>query len=104
MVDLFETLPVRPDLGDGRQGHRRTDELRTVPGRARAWFDRRRRKGAPAELPTASPTLAGQKFPATPLSEVADFVARLGEVDPRLAGVRATELAPSLFRLEATGA
>jgi surface carbohydrate biosynthesis protein len=104
MVDLFETLPVRDDRGDGRLGHRRTDGLRTAPGRARAWLDRRRRHGPPAELPTASATLASQKFPPTPLSEVADFVARLGAVDPRLAGVRATELAPSLFRLEATGA
>ena len=102
MVDLFETLPVREDAGDGRGGHRRTDELRTLPGRARAWRARRRER--PAELPSASPTLVGQKFPPTPLDEVAEFVTRLGEVDPRLAEIRVSELAPSLFQLEAAGA
>ena len=60
--------------------------------------------GHPAELPSASATLAGQKFGPTPLAEAAGFVARLGEVDPRPAGVQVTELAPSLFQLEATGA
>jgi hypothetical protein len=35
---------------------------------------------------------------------VADFVTRLGEVDPRLAGVRVGEVAPSLFQLETAGA
>jgi len=102
MVALFDTLPVREDRGDGRRGHRRTDVLRTLPGRARVWSERRRHR--PVGLPSASPTLAAQKFAPTPLAEVADFVTRLGEVDPRLAGVRAAELAPSLFQLEAAGA
>lgn len=104
MLDLFETLPVRDDRGDGRHGHRRTDTVRTLPGRAEAWRERRRRGGAPVELPPASATLAGQKFPDTPLAEAARFVARLGQVDPRLAGVRVTEAGPSLFRLEPAGA
>ena len=102
LLDLFDTLPVRDDRGDGRQGRRSTDQLRTLFGRVRRWVDRRR--GSGGELPSASSTLVSQKFPATPLAEVAWFVRRLGEVDPRLAGVRATELAPSLFRLEADGA
>jgi surface carbohydrate biosynthesis protein len=99
MVALFDTLPVREDRGDGRRGHRRTDMLRTLPARARSWAVRRGNR--PFELPAASPTLVAQKFPPTPLSEVADFVSRLGEVDPRLAGVRVGEVAPSLFQLEA---
>jgi hypothetical protein len=45
-----------------------------------------------------------QKFPPTPLAEVADFVTRLSEVDPGLADVRVGEMAPSLLRLEAAGA
>ena len=102
MLDLFDTLPVRDDRGDGRRAHQRTDDLRTLPGRARSWRARRGRK--PVELPDASPTLVSQKFPPTPLAEAADFVARLGEVDPRLAGVRVSEVAPSLFQLEAAGA
>lgn len=102
MVALFDTLPVRDDR-DGRLGHRRTDRLRTLPGRARGWLARRRRTDAP-QMPKASPTLAGQKFPPTPLDEVERFLARLGDVDPRLAGVRAGEVGPSLFRLEATDA
>ena len=102
MVALFDTLPVREDRGDGRRGHRRTDGARTLPGRARRWAERRR--GRPVELPSASPTLVSQKFPSTPLAEVADFVTRLGEVDPRLADVRVGELAPDLFQLEAAGA
>ena len=69
--------------------------------RARSWAVRRGNR--PFELPRASPTLVAQKFPPTPLSEVADFVTRLGEVDPRLAGVRVGEVAPSLFQLEAAG-
>ena len=32
MVALFDTLPVREDRGDGRRGHRRSDEVRTLPG------------------------------------------------------------------------
>ena len=102
MLDLFDTLPVRDDRGDGRRAHHRTDDLRTLPGRARSWRARRGQK--PVELPDASPTLVSQKFPPTPLAEAADFVARLGEVDPRLAGVRVSEVAPSLFQLEAAGA
>ncbi len=101
MVALFDTLPVREDRGDGRHGHRRTDEVRTLPGRARRWAERRGSR--PFELPSASPTLVSQKFPPTPLAEVADFVTRLGEVDDRLAGVRVGELAPDLFQLEAVG-
>ena len=72
------------------------------PGRARRWAERRGSR--PVELPSASPTLVSQKFPPTPLAEVADFVTRLGEVDDRLAGVRVGELAPDLFQLEAAGA
>jgi surface carbohydrate biosynthesis protein len=101
MVALFDTLPVREDRGDGRRGHRRTDDARTLPGRARRWAERRGTRAV--ELPSASPTLVSQKFPPTPLAEVADFVARLGEVDPRLADVRVRELAPDLFQLEAAG-
>jgi hypothetical protein len=102
MVSLFDTLPVREDRGDGRHGHGRTDGLRTLPARARSWAVRRGNR--PFELPMASATLAAQKFPPTPLAEVADFVTRLGEVDPRLAGVRVGEVAPSLFQLETAGA
>ncbi|HEX6569708.1 MAG TPA: surface carbohydrate biosynthesis protein [Acidimicrobiales bacterium] len=103
MVALFGSLPVRLDRGDGRRGHRRTDVVRTLPRRARTWVARRRNNDAP-QLPRASATLAGQKFPPTPLDEVDRFLARLGEVDPRLAGVRAGELGPSLFQLEAADA
>ena len=62
------------------------------PGGPARWAERRGSR--PFELPSASPTLVSQKFPPTPLAEVADFVTRLGEVDPRLAGVRVGELAP----------
>ena len=103
MVALFDTLPVRDDRGDGRRGHRRTDTMRTVPVRARGWVDRQRARRAP-QMPAASAKLASQKFPPTPLDEVERFLARLGEVDHRLAGVRAGEAGPSLFHLEAADA
>ncbi|HET6773801.1 MAG TPA: surface carbohydrate biosynthesis protein [Acidimicrobiales bacterium] len=103
MVALFGTLPVRPDRGDGREGRRRTDPLRSLPVRARAWAERRRNADAP-QLPRASATLASQKFPPTPLDEVEEFLDRLRGVDPRLAGVRAAQVAPSLFTLEADDA
>jgi hypothetical protein len=103
MVALFGTLPVRPDREDGRQGRRRTDPVRALPVRARRWLERRRNADAP-RLPRASATLASQKFPPTPLDEVEDFLDRLRGVDPRLAGVRAAQVAPSLFTLEADDA
>jgi surface carbohydrate biosynthesis protein len=103
MVALFDTLPVRTDRGDGRQGRRATDALRVLPGRARAWVARRRSRNAP-HMPVASATLANQKFPPTALDEVEGFLARLREVDPRLAAVRAAESAPSLFVLETADA
>jgi surface carbohydrate biosynthesis protein len=100
MVTLFDEVPVREDRGDGRHGHRRSDTLRTLPVRARR-YAQRRYGDVSAGLPPASPTLAAQKFPPTPLTEVEGFLTRLGEVDDRLAGVRASELGPSLFKLEA---
>jgi surface carbohydrate biosynthesis protein len=103
MVALFDTLPVRTDRGDGRQGRRFTDAVRVLPGRARGWVERRRTRDAP-HMPVASATLANQKFPPTALDEVEGFLARLREVDPRLAGVRAAETAPSLFLLETADA
>jgi surface carbohydrate biosynthesis protein len=103
MVALFGTLPVRPDRGDGRQGRRRSDAVRALAVRARGWLDRRRTANAP-RLPRASATLASQKFPPTPLGEVEDFLDRLRGVDPRLAGVRAAQVGPSLFSLEAADA
>ena len=69
------------------------------PGLGRAAPQRRR-----SPTPPASPTLASQKFPPTPLDEVEDFLDRLRGVDPRLAEVRAAQVAPSLFTLEADDA
>ncbi len=59
MVALFDTLPVRTDTGDGRQGRRPSDALRVLPGRARGWVERRRNRDAPhmpvAERDTGQP-------------------------------------------------
>jgi surface carbohydrate biosynthesis protein len=98
MVDVFDTLPVRADRGDGRLGHRRVDAAQVLVERVR----RRRRGSQPATVRPPSETLARQKFAPTPVSEPQRFLARLAEVDPRVAGVSASEVAPSLFQLEAT--
>jgi surface carbohydrate biosynthesis protein len=99
LVDLFDTLPVREDRGDGRLGHRRLDVPRTLVERTRRRAGSRRVR--PGLVRAPSETLARQKFGPTPLSEPRDFLARLAEVDPRVAGVSASEVAPSLFQLEA---
>jgi surface carbohydrate biosynthesis protein len=104
MVELFDTLPVREDLGDGRRAHRRLDDALALVERGRRQVEHRRRRRHADEpgLVPPSATLANQKFPPTPLSEPQEFLARLGEVDPRLAGVTATQVVPSLFQLEVT--
>lgn len=101
MMLVFEPLPIREDRGDGRHGQRRGDLLRTLSPRGREWLTRHHRKGV-QRSPRVSETLAGQKFPATTLREVELFLCSLHEIDPRLQGLRVSEVAPSLFRLEAT--
>lgn len=100
LLDILGELPARQDRGDGREGRRRGDDLRTLPTRLRK---RRGRRRVPAEraMPAISATLANQKFPPASVAEVEGILGRFGEVLPAIAGVAVTEVGQSLFRLTA---
>lgn len=102
LLEVFETLPVREDSGDGRQARRRSDELRTIPIRVRKQI-RIRRRSEQEWMPPISGKLADQKFPATELDEVEGILCRFAAELPQLGGVAATQVGQSLFQLSPVG-
>jgi surface carbohydrate biosynthesis protein len=98
LLDVFDALPVREDTGDGRQGRRRSDELRMIRVRVRKQV-RKRRRAEQEWMPPISGKLADQKFPATDLEEVEDILGRFAAELPRLGGASVAPAGQSLFRL-----
>jgi surface carbohydrate biosynthesis protein len=98
LLDVFDALPVREDTGDGRQGRRRSDELRMIPVRVRKEWSKRR-SSEQEWMPAISGKLADQKFPPTEIAEVEGIIDRFAAELPRLGGVVVSPAGDSLFQL-----
>lgn len=98
LLDVFDSLPVREDAGDGRQGRQFADNLKIVPARLRKQRNRHRR-GNHKWMPPVSDTLAGQKFPSTEVAEVEAVLDRFSDLLPQLRGVAVSALGHSLFQM-----
>lgn len=98
LLDVFDTLPVREDTGDGRQARRRSDEMRMIPVRVRKQVRKRFRREE-EWMPPISGKLTDQKFPPTEIGEVEDILERFAVELPKLGGIAVAPVGPSLFQL-----